>query len=166
MKLKDVQSGVEFEAEIERISKEDFKTIKKDVNRFAKFDWSRYKSKEIYKLRLKNGTEILGLMCITDHTDPQTDAIEIELLEVAIENVGADKKIENIGGCLIAFACRESIKRGHDGYVFLIPKTNLIEHYINVYGFELVPIRTPSRPEGILVLHGQVSRGVIEKYLK
>jgi hypothetical protein len=166
MKVKNIQSGVEFEAEILLVSKEDLKAIKKDIKRFSKFDWSLYKSKEVYKLKLKNDNEILGLMCIVDHTDPQTDAIEIELLEVTIENVGKDKKIENIGGCLIAFACREAIKRGHDGFVFLVPKTNLITHYIKIYGFERMPIRTPTRPEGILVLYGQTSRLLIEKYLK
>jgi hypothetical protein len=166
MKVKDVQSGVEFDAEIEALSKEDFKTIKQDVDRFAKFDWSEYKEGEVYKLKLKNGKEILGLMCIIDHTDPQTNAIEIELLEVAAENVGKNKKIENIGGCLIAFACRESIKRGHEGFVFLIPKTDLIKHYIRYYGFEHVPLRTPGRPEGFLVLYEHISRGIVEKYLR
>ena len=165
MKVKDVQSGVEFDAEIEPVSKEDFSTIKKDIGRFAKFDWSKYKGKEVYQLKLKNGKQILGLMCIIDHTDPYTNAIEIELLEVAAENVGVDKKIENIGGCLIAFACRESIKRGHDGYVFLIPKTELVKHYINHYGFEHFPMRTSERPEGFLYLEDYTSRSLIEKYL-
>ncbi|MEO6850347.1 MAG: hypothetical protein ABI203_10380, partial [Mucilaginibacter sp.] len=75
MKVKDVQTGVEFDAEIEPVTKEDFKIIKKDIKRFAKFDWALYKSKEVYQLKLKNGKEILGLMCIIDHTDPLTNAI-------------------------------------------------------------------------------------------
>jgi hypothetical protein len=166
MKVRDVQTGVEFDVEIEPLSNEDFKAVKKDIKRFAKFNWSLYKDKEVYKLKLKAGNEILGLMCIIDHTDTQTDAIEIGLLEVAAEHVGADKKIENISGCLIAFACREAIKRGHDGYVFLIPKTKLVEHYIKYYGFEHFPMKTVGRPEGFLYLEGHTSRKLIEKYLK
>jgi|SRR6185312_4482777 len=166
MKVRDVESGVEFEAEIEPVSKKDFETIKKDASRFKKFNWSKYKSKEVYQLKLKNGNQILGLMCIIDHTDPQINAIEIMLLEVALEHVGSSKKIERIGGCLIAFACRESIKRGHEGFVFLIPKTDLIQHYTNHYGFEHVPIRTTQRPEGLMILYEHTSRGLIEKYLK
>ncbi|MEO6850831.1 MAG: hypothetical protein ABI203_00960, partial [Mucilaginibacter sp.] len=88
------------------------------------------------------------------------------LLEVAIEHVGTDKKLENIGGCLIAFACREAIKRGHEGFVFLIPKTKLVEHYIKHYGFEHFPMKTTGRPEGFLYLEDQASRRLIEKYLK
>lgn len=88
MKVKDVQSGIEFEAEIAPVTAGDFEVIKKDIERFAKFDWSKYKSKEVYKLKLKNDPQILGLMCIIDHTDAQTNAIEIELLEVAAEHVG------------------------------------------------------------------------------
>jgi hypothetical protein len=165
MKVEDVKSGVEFDAEIEPVSKDDFKIIKKEVNRFGKFDWSKYEGEEVYKLKLRNAKEILGLMCIIDHTDPSINAIEIRLIEVSMENIGAEKKIGNIGGCLIAFACREAIKRDHDGYVFLIPKTELIEHYMEHYGFEHFPMKTPERPEGFLYLHEHTSRTLIEKYL-
>ena len=37
--------------------------------------------------------------------------------------------MENIGGCLIVFACRESFKGGHDGAVYWVPKSQLINHY-------------------------------------
>lgn len=73
-----------------------------------------YKSQEVYKLRLKTSELILGLMCLIDHRDPETRAIEIELLEVSIENTRSTKKWDRIAGCLIAYACRESFKRGDD----------------------------------------------------
>lgn len=165
MKIIEVSSQAEFEAEIVPVSKGDFKIIKKQRKRFPRFDWSGYEDHEVYKLQLKNGIEIEGLMSLKDHVDPLTDIIEIELLEVASENIGSNKKFNHIGGCLIAFACRESFKRGHEGYVFLIPKTELIEHYNNTYGFEHVPIRTKQRPEGIMVLYGNSSKALIEQYL-
>ena len=45
-----------------------------------------------------------------------------------------NKKTGNIAGCLIAFACRESFKKGYGGFVSLMPKTELISYYKN-YGF-------------------------------
>ena len=123
MNLKDAVTGEALEAVIEPMTNNDFKVIKKSRDRFNKFNWSEYQGGEVYKIRLKADDSILGLMCLTDHEDEATNAIEIELLEVSVENIGSGKKLLNIGGCLIAFASRESFKRGHDGIVFLTPKT-------------------------------------------
>jgi hypothetical protein len=161
----DIATGKKLEAIIEPLAKEDFKTIQKSKDRFNKFDWSEYRGEEVYKLRLKNDDIILGLMCLTDHDDDATNAIEIELVEVSDENIGSNKKLDNIGGCLIAFACRESFKRGHDGVVFLTPKTQLLEHYTSKYGFYHMPLKTVNRPEGLMILYGENSRALIKKYL-
>ncbi len=126
MHVKDVATGWALEAVIEPMTNKDFKVIKKSKLRFNKFDWDDYRGEEVYKLRLKSDDTILGLMCLIDHADEATNAIEIELLEVGEENIGSEKRLDNIGGCLIAFACRESFKRGHDGFVFLTPKTQLL----------------------------------------
>lgn len=166
MLVKDVKTGEEFEAIIEPVTSKDFKTIAKDSKRFDKFDWDEFKTKEVYKLRVIHNDTILGLMSITDHTDPGINAIEIGLLEVSAENIGENKGIDHIGGCLIAFACRESIKRGHDGYVFLVPKTGLIEHYAKKYGFQHFPLRTAKRPEGIMTVYDGRSRALIKKYIE
>ncbi|MGV8136822.1 MAG: hypothetical protein AB2L20_16555 [Mangrovibacterium sp.] len=166
MFLKDTATGKELEAVIEPLTNKDFKIVKRSKDRFDKFDWSEYQGQEVYKLRLENDETILGLMCLTDHTDEATDAIEIELLEVSAENIGSKKKLENIGGCLIAFACRESFKRGHDGFLFLTPKTTLITHYSAKYGFHHFPLKTVQRPEGLMVLYEDGSRKLIKEYLK
>lgn len=107
----------------------------------------------------------MGLVCIIDHTEANINAIEIELLEVCYENVGVQKIFEGISGCLIAFACRESFKRGHDGFVLLTPKTVLIEHYIKKYGFHFVGIKSISRPQGFMVADSDVSRQITKAYL-
>ena len=39
-------------------------------------------------------------MCLIDHEDEAPNAIEIELLEVSEENIGSEKKLDNIGGCI------------------------------------------------------------------
>lgn len=165
MFIREVATGEELEAVIEPMTNEDFKAIKKSRERFNKFDRSKYQGEEVYKLRLKNDETILGLMCLIDHEDEAINAIEIELLEVSQENIGREKKLDNIGGCLIAFACRESFKRGHDGLVFLTPKTQLLEHYTSKYGFYHMPLKTMDRPEGLMILYEENSRKLIKRYI-
>lgn len=164
MYLHEVSTGKILEAVIEPMANNDFKVIKKDKNRFNKFNWSEYRSHEVYKLRLKNEDVILGLICIIDHNEEATNAIEIELLEVSEENTGAKKLLDGIGGCLIAFACRESFKRGHDGIVFLTPKTQLVNYYSEKYGFYHLNLKSVKRPEGLMVLLEEDSRKLIKKY--
>ncbi len=165
MELEDISTGQKAEAVIEPLTARDFRIIKKNKDRFDKFDWSVYKKREVYKLRLTTDNTILGLMCLIDHTDEETNAIEIELLEVSAENMGSKKKFDRIGGCLIAFACRESFKRGHDGCIFSTPKTALLNHYPAKYGFHHMPWKTEKRPEGFMILYDDGARKLIKKYL-
>ena len=58
------------------------------------------------------------------------------LLEVSKINQGKNKHIEHIAACLIAYACRLSFKSGYDGFISLIPKSVLVEHYMAKYGFK------------------------------
>jgi hypothetical protein len=165
MLLSDTATGEKIEAVIELMTEADFKVVKKSKDRFDKFDWNKYKKEEVYKIRLKTEEKILGIMCITDHTDQETDAIEIELLEASVENIGKHKEFDHIGGCLIAYACREAFKRGHDGVVFLTPKSYLVDHYPKQYGFQHVAMTSPKRPVGFMVLYEKGSRHLINKYL-
>jgi hypothetical protein len=165
VKLMDLAVGKLIEAVIEPSTAKDFTLIRKSKDRFDKFDWSKYKEKEVYKLRLKESDLIVGLVCLLEHQDPAIDAIEIELLEVSAENIGKGKLFDFIGGCLIAFACRESFKRGHEGCVFLVPKTSLIDHYVNKYGFKYEPIKTADRPNGIMVQYDTGARRIIKEFI-
>jgi hypothetical protein len=165
MVLEDTSSGEKFEAIIEFMTSNDFKAIKKDKVRFNSFNWNVYKNKEVYKLRLATDETILGLMCLVDHPGEGINAIEIELLEVGADNRRGKKRLAHIAGCLIAFACRESFKRGYEGWVFLVPKTYLLEHYPAKYGFTHMPIKTLARPEGFMELSTSSSLKLIKKYL-
>ncbi len=165
MVLEDTSSGEKFEAAIEPMTANDFKVVKKDKIRFDSFNWSKYKNQEVYKLRLVTDEIILGIMRLVDHPGEGINAIEIELLEVAADNRRGKKKFAHIAGCLIAFACREAFKRGYEGWVFLIPKTYLLQHYPAKYGFTHVPIKAPGRPEGIMELNTSSSLRLIKKYL-
>lgn len=166
MVLLDTETGEKPEAIIEKMTAEDFKVIKKEKTRFdKKFNWPAYKKQEVYKIRLKDNETILGLMCIKDHTDASINAIQIELLEVSAENIGKKKKIDRIGGCLVAWACRESYARGHEGVVFLVPKTGLVEHYSDHYGFVHWPMKTADRPEGIMWLEDPQSNELVKEFI-
>lgn len=166
MLLKNLVTKELIEAVIELMIERDFETIQNEKDRFDKFDWNLHRGGEVYKLCLKNDIRILGLICLIDHADPAINAIEIALLEVSRENIGINKAFENIAGCLIGFACRESFKRGHDGFVFLLPKTELITHYHDRYGFTYLPIKTVERPEGLMILNAMASRRLVVKYLE
>jgi hypothetical protein len=164
MKIREIETGEDVSVQIEPFSEKDFKDIKKNRCQFPHFNWNKYKGKEVYKLHIKGDTTILGAMCMTQHNaEDGYDAIEIDLLEVSAGNVGANKKYENIAGCLIAFACKESFKRGHDGCVFLSPKTNLIHHYTSKYGMTHWPGgRNPHT--GFMFIQGIEAHLLIQKY--
>jgi hypothetical protein len=165
MELLNTSTEENLEAVIEPVSSKDFRIIRKSKERFDKFDWNVYRKEEVYNIRLVTDDIILGLMCLIDHTDDETNAIEIELLEVSKENIGSKKKFDYIAGCLIAYACRESFKRGHDGCVFLTPKTSLLAHYPAKYGFHYMPLKTAKRMDGFMILYDEGARRLIKKYL-
>lgn len=88
---------------------------------------------------------------------PHDNRIHLNLLEIAKPYQGKGKEIDFIAGCLIAFAAELSIKRGYDGFVSLEPKTRLIDHYIDVYGF--------IRYGRYLAIEGEVSQSLVFNYL-
>lgn len=130
MKILDVAEGSEVEAVILPITAADFTQIKRG-KRFA-FDWREPKG-SIFKLVQRGSQEILGLVSLIEQKEKES--VEIELLEVSKENQGKDKQKDRIAGCLIAYACRLSVKLGFDGWVYLFPKTELMKHYHTKYGF-------------------------------
>lgn len=98
------------------------------------FSWRNEKANaHLYKLCIAGEDDILGVMALVDV--PAEYRMEIKLLASARENVGDGKDYEGIAGCLIGFACRESVKRyGNLACVSLKPKTELQEHYRRKYG--------------------------------
>lgn len=101
------------------------------------FDWDKLikgKSTKTYVLRLKNETQsIEGILQLR----LESDMLIMDLIEIAPHNIGSsNKKFDDVAGCLIAFACRESFKiDGHyKGFLTFTSKTNLIDWYKNKYG--------------------------------
>lgn len=93
------------------------------------FDWKKEfesQEKEIYKLViLRNESIVQGLASISI----KPDHIFLNLIESAKFNRGENKLYEGVSGNLVAFACRLSFQRGHDGFVAFHAKTQLINHY-------------------------------------
>ena len=89
--------------------------------------------RNLSKLNIYRSAEILGLMSLNCIDSEQR--VEIRLLASSIENVGTDKIFLGIAGCLIAYACRQSIAHYAEyACVSLVPKTRLRKYYVKEYG--------------------------------
>ena len=59
----------------------------------------------------------------------KSDHVYMHLVESAPFNKEQTKMYSGVPGNLVAFACKLSFQRGHDGNVSFTSKTQLIEHY-------------------------------------
>lgn len=140
-------------AEIVEISAEALSEILEEGN--FEFDWQEETYYDLYALQIIQNGHTVGLMALKDVKDESR--IEIILLESSKDNIGASKTYDKIAGCLIAWACRLSFAKKYYGFVSLVPKTLLIEHYKNVYGFEQFGRQ--------LAVESEQSHHLIKKYL-
>ena len=58
----------------------------------------------------------------------------MHLVESAPFNKGKMKIYAGVPGNLVAFACKLSFQRGHEGNVSFFSKTQLVQHYIYTLG--------------------------------
>lgn len=148
------ESGDKYEAIINEMLPDDYAEVRKDKGFI--FNWETEQTNKVYKICLKEDeSRILGLLSLIDY--PEEFRIHINLVEVSRINVGKIKKLENIAGCLIAFACLIAFKRGYGGFVSLLPKTELIDLYQDKYGF-----RQYGR---LLAVEFESSKNLIDKYI-
>lgn len=154
MPLKNKRTGKTLRSVIEKVIKSDYKLISKSKEYI--FKWSGESNNEVYKIYLKDqNDEILGLISLIDY--PEEYRIHLNLIEVGGKNRGRNKEIENIAGCLIAFACQIAFDKDYFGFVSLKPKTRLIDLYQDKYGF-----RQYGR---LLAVEQGLSISLINKYL-
>lgn len=67
----------------------------------------------------------------------ENEMLIMNALEIAPHNIGRkNKKYDYVGGCLIAFACKESFKldSAYKGFLTFMAKTSLIKWYSKKYG--------------------------------
>lgn len=117
------------------------KAVKKDLP-FKKDGWNfnwrvlfKTEGSDFYKICLsETPDQIEGIIMITLNYG---EMVFMNNVELAPHNIGKKKKYENIAGCLIAFACKDSFERGkntYKGFLSFDSKTELIELYQNKYG--------------------------------
>jgi len=126
--IKNLISGDSFSTDVSRITKADLKNITKKEG--WQFDWRlelKQPEQDVFKLTIVNNQSIIqGLISL----EVKTDHVYMHLVESAPFNKGKTKLYSGVSGNLVAFACKLSFQRGHDGNVAFISKTQLIDHYI------------------------------------
>lgn len=153
MNLINTKTGEKIAGIIEKAEKKELKKLAKLKN-FV-FDWSLETGNQVFKIKQEDKKEILGLISLIDVSEEFR--IHINLIESASEYRGKNKLIQNIPGCLIAYACQISFKRGYEGFVSLTPKTRLINYYRDQYGF--VQMGTQ------MAIYYEISNSIILKYI-
>ena len=130
--IKNLISGDSFSTDISRITKTDLKNITKKDG--WQFDWRlelKHPERDVYKLTIVNNQTIIqGLISL----EVKPDHVYMHLVESAPYNKGKTKLYSGVPGNLVAFACKQSFQRGHEGNVAFISKTQLIDHYIESLG--------------------------------
>lgn len=153
--IENVVTGDSFLTDVSVITLADLKTITKKNN--WQFDWkSEYKQpeREVYKLTIVNNQLIIqGLVSL----EIKSDHVYMHLVENAPFNKGRIKMYAGVAGNLVAFACKLSFQRGHQGNVSFHSKTQLVQHYIDGLGATHVGGR-------IMIIHTVAALKLIDKY--
>jgi hypothetical protein len=130
--FENVVTGDSFTTEISLISVSDLKNITKK-NDWV-FDWKKefkQPERDVYKLTIINNQSIIqGLISL----EIKSDHVYMHLVESAPFNKGKTKIYAGVPGNLVAFSCKLSFQRGHEGNVSFISKTQLVQHYIDTLG--------------------------------
>lgn len=98
------------------------------------FNWKTEfakKERDIYKLTIVNNPSVIqGLVSL----EVKEDHVYMHLVENAPFNRVENKVYSGVTGNLVAFACKLSFQRGHEGNIAFVSKTQLIEHYVKTLG--------------------------------
>lgn len=130
--IENIVSGDSFATEISIVTLDNLKNITKK-NKWQ-FDWNyEYKQpeREVYKLSIVNNPQVAqGLISL----EIKSDHVYMHLVESAPFNKGKNKMYAGVPGNLVAFACKLSFQRGHEGNISFFSKTQLVQHYIDSLG--------------------------------
>ena len=130
--IENVVTGDSFATEISILTANDLKTA--TTKNGWLFNWKdEYKepARDVYKLTIVNNPTIIqGLLSL----EVKSDHVYMHLVESAPFNKGKTKMYSGVPGNLVAFACKLSFQRGHEGNVSFLSKTQLVDHYIKTLG--------------------------------
>lgn len=122
--IENIVTGDSFPTEVSVITRDDLKfAIKKNGWIFNWLTEFKKPEREIYKLTIVNNPNVIqGLLSV----QVKSDHVYMHLIESAPFNKGKTKVYAGVPGNLVAFACKLSFQRGHDGNLAFIAKTQLI----------------------------------------
>ena len=130
--IRNVVSNDSFQTTISRITKSDLKSVTKKKGWL--FNWRQelgFPERDVFKLTIVNNESIIqGLISL----EVKFDHVYMHLVESAPFNKGKEKIYSGVPGNLVAFACKLSFQRGHEGNIAFISKTQLIDHYVETLG--------------------------------
>ena len=130
--IENVLTGDSFATDISILRTSDLKTVSKK-NKWL-FNWKEefaFPETDVYKLTIVNNSTIIqGLISL----EIKPDHIYMHLVESAPFNKGKGKVYSGVPGNLVAFACKLSFQRGHEGNVSFLSKSQLVEHYEKTLG--------------------------------
>lgn len=130
--IENIITGDSFPTEISVLNMNDLKSIsKKDGWVFNWRNELKQPERDIFKLTIVGNPSIIqGLISL----EVKTDHVFIHLIESAAFNKYKTKVYAGVPGNLVAYACKLSFQRGHEGNVSFISKTQLIKHYETTLG--------------------------------
>lgn len=120
------------------------------------FDWTIYFGKpnvEVYKMVIKGDDVIQGAIAL----ERMEDHIFMLLIESAPHN-RTERLFKPIGLHLFAFCCKRSIELGHNGFIALDAKTELVDYYSRAMG--AVHLRGPR-----MIINDGVALQLVNVYL-
>ena len=130
--VRNIITNDSFETTVSRITRADIKTITKRKGWL--FSWRQelsFPERDVFKLTIINNQSVIqGLISL----EVKADHVYMHLVESAPFNKGKEKIYSGVPGNLVAFACKLSFQRGHEGNIAFISKTQLINHYIESLG--------------------------------
>ena len=143
------------------IEKVDFDNIKYNTIAFG-FNWkklSKQANSNTYALKFKEElNEVIGLL----HLINNNGMLIMNMIEVSKKNIGKRKRYDYIGGCLIAFACKQSfaLASNYKGFLTFNAKTELVSYYkTKYYAKQINGQRMYIEPEdGIKLINEYINR--------
>jgi len=130
--IENVVTGDSFPTDITLITAADLKTVTKKNG--WQFDWKlefKQPERDVFKLTIVNNQSVVqGLISL----EVKSDHVFMHLVENAPFNKGKTKIYAGVPGNLVAYACKLSFQRGHEGNVSFFSKTQLVQHYIDTLG--------------------------------
>ncbi len=155
--IENIITGDSFQTQVSVVSQLDLKAINKKNNWL--FDWKfehKQPEREVYKLTIVGNANIIqGLISL----EVKADHVYMHLVENAPFNKGKAKMYAGVAGNLVAFACKLSFQRGHEGNVSFLSKSLLIEHYEKTLG----AVHFGGR---IMIIETKAALKLIDRYFK